>query len=135
MLNPGIYALADRSITTALNEAQTPIVDLEGMTAATIQARLAMGTGGTTAKVFVQTSLDQGTTWIDVACLAFTTTGAVKVVNLSALTPKATPATPSDGTLADDSVVDGILGDRLRAKIITTGTYANAVLSVRTAVR
>lgn len=135
MLNPGTYALADRAITTAINEAQSPILDLEGVTAVTIQARLAMGTGGATTKVFVQTSLDQGTTWIDIACLAFTTTGAVKVVNLSALTPKGTPATPSDGALADDSVVDGILGDRLRAKIITTGTYANAVLSVRVAVR
>lgn len=135
MLNPSIYALADRAITTAINEAQTAITDLDGMTAVTLQARLAMGTGGTTAKVYVQTSLDQGVTWIDVACLAFTTAGAVKVVNLSALTPKGTPVVPTDGALADDTIVDGVLGDRLRAKIVTTGTYANAIVSVRAAVR
>ena len=135
MLNPGIYNLADRALTTAINEAQTAIVALDGMTAASIQARLAMGTGGTTAKVYVQTSLDQGTTWIDIACLAFTTTGALKVVNLSGLTPKGTPAVPTDGALADDTVIDGILGDRLRAKIITTGTYSAAVVSVRASVR
>ena len=88
MLNPGTYALADRAITTAINEAQSPIVDLEGMTAVTIQARLAYGSGGTTAKVYVATSLDNGLTWVDVACLAFGPAGGVKVVNVSGLTPK-----------------------------------------------
>lgn len=136
MLNPGLYALADRAITTALNEAQTPIVDLDGATAVTVQARLAYGSGGTTAKVYVQTSLDQGVTWMDVACLAFAAAGATKVVNLSALTPRTVPALPTDGALADDTVVDGVLGDRLRTRIITTGTYAGSTLvSVRAAVR
>lgn len=135
MLNPGIYGLADRAITTAIVEAQTPILNLDGMTAVTIQARLAMGTGGTTAKVYVQTSLDQGVTWVDIVCAAFTTAGAVKLFNVSGLTPKTTPITPTDGALTDDTVVDGILGDRLRARIVTTGTYSNAVASVRVAVR
>lgn len=135
MLNPGTYALADRAITTAVNEAQFPIQDLAGMAAVTIQARFAYGTGGTTAKVYVATSLDNGATWVDIACLAFTTAGGAKVVNLSGLTPKGTPITPSDGTLADDTIVDGVLGDRLRARIVTTGTYANSLLTVRAAVR
>ena len=135
MLNPALYSLADRAITTALNEAQTAILNLDGMSAVTIMARLAMGTGGTTAKCYIQTSLDSGTTWIDVACLAFTTTGATKLVNLSGLTPKTSPATPTDGAMADDTCLDGLLGDRLRAKIITTGTYSAAVVSVRAAVR
>lgn len=135
MLNPGLYALADRAITTALNEAQTPIVDLDGASAVSLQARLAYGSGGTTAKVYVQTSLDQGVTWIDVACFAFTTAGAVKVANLSGLTPRTAPFVPTDGALADDTVVDGILGDRLRARIIATGTYGSSVVSVRAAVR
>lgn len=135
MLNPGLYALADRAITTALNEAQTAIVDLDGVSAVTLHARLAYGSGGTTAKVYVQTSLDQGVTWIDVACFAFATAGAVKVANLSGLTPRTAPIVPSDGALADDTVIDGILGDRLRAKVITTGTYSSSVVSVRAAVR
>lgn len=135
MNTPGLYSLADRALSTALNEAQTPILNLSGMTAVSLQCRLAMGTGGTTCKVYVQTSLDQGTTWIDIACAAFTTTGAVKVFNLSGLTPRTTPLVPSDGALADDTCVDGILGDRLRARLITSGTYSGAVLSVRAAVR
>lgn len=135
MLNPGIYALADRAITTAINEAQSPIVDLEGMTAVSIHARLAYGSGGTTAKVYVATSLDQGVTWVDVACLAFGAAGAVKVLNVSGLTPKGTPAVPTDGALADDTTLDGILGDRLRARVVTAGTYANSIVTVRVAVR
>ncbi|QCO15527.1 hypothetical protein D3869_09960 [Azospirillum brasilense] len=135
MLNPGTYALADRAITTAINEAQSPIVDLEGMTAVTIQARLAYGSGGTTAKVYVATSLDNGLTWVDVACLAFGPAGGVKVVNVSGLTPKGIPVVPTDGALADDTTVDGVLGDRLRARIVTMGTYSNSILSVRATIR
>ena len=136
MLNPGNYSLADRAITTALNEAQTPIIDLDGATAITLQARLIYGSGGTSAKVYVQTSLDQGVSWIDVACFAFVGAGIPKVANLSGLTARPVLATMTDGALADDTVVDGILGDRLRARIITTGTYSgNTVVSVRASVR
>lgn len=135
MLNPGTYALADRAITTAVNETQAPISDLAGMSAVTIQARFAYGSGGTTAKVYIATSLDNGATWVDIACLAFTTTGSVKVVNVSGLTPRSAPIIPSDGTLVDDTIIDGVLGDRLRARIVTTGTYANSLLTVRVAVR
>lgn len=135
MLNPGTYALADKPITTASNEAQAPITDLEGMTAATIQARFAYGTGGTSAKVYVATSLDGGTTWVDIACFAFTNAGGVKVVNVSGLASRTLPIVPTDGALADDTTVDGVLGDRLRARIVTTGTYSNSLLTVRAVVR
>lgn len=51
MLNPGDYSLADLAITSALNGvAQTPIKNLEGMLAATIEARFAYGSGGASAK-------------------------------------------------------------------------------------
>jgi len=135
MFNPGPYTLAARQITTAITgEAQTAITDLEGATAVTIQAALAYGSGGTTAKADIETSLDGGTTWVPIARLAFTTASATKVVNLSGLTPKTTPYTPA--TLSDDTAVDGILGDRLRASITTTGTYGGStVLAVRVAVR
>ena len=35
-----------------------------------------------------------------------------------------TKVTPLDGALADDLIQDGILGDMIRAKLTTTGTYA-----------
>ena len=136
MRNPGDYSLCDLAITTALNAvAQTPVQNLEGMLAATILARFAWGSGGTSAKAYVQVTLDDGQTWIDIACFAFTNASATKVINLSGLTPKTTPLTPSDGALADDTFVDGVLGSAMRVKLVTTGTYANTVLSVKLSAR
>ncbi len=113
MLNPGDHSLCDLAITSALNgAAQTPIKNLEGMLAATIEARFAYGSGGASAKAYVQVTLDGGQTWIDVACFAFATASATRVINLSGLTPKLTPLTPSDGALADDTFIDGVLGSR-----------------------
>jgi hypothetical protein len=139
MISPGVYNLGDVALTTALTGSvitdandNAYIADLDGMLAATFQVKLAYGSGGTTAKVYIQTSLDQGSTWVDVACATFTTASATKIINLSGLTPKTTAATPSDGALTDDTCVDGILGDRWRAKVTSTGTYAGSTsLSVR----
>ena len=132
MNNPGYYSLADLPITTALTgSTQTAIENLEGMLAGTIQAKFAYGSGGTSAKAYVQTTLDDGLTWVDIASFAFTTTSAMKIINLSGLTPKTTAVTPSDGALSDDTCVDGVLGDALRVKLTTTGTYANTTLSVK----
>jgi hypothetical protein len=135
MRNPGDYSLADIAITTPLTVAQTPVQNLEGMLAATILARFAYGSGGTLCRAYVQITLDDGQTWIDVACFAFTTASATRVINLSGLTPKLTPLTPSDGALADDSFIDGILGSAMRVKLVTTVTYANTVLSVKLSAR
>jgi len=139
MNNPGVYDLGDRSITGAMSgevitdgsNSNAYIDGLEGMLAASVEIRFSYGTGGTTCKVYVQTSLDQGVTWVDVICDSVTTTSETLVYNLSGLTPKTTGLAPSDGALADDTCVDGILGDRWRVKLTTTGTYVNTSVSVR----
>ena len=60
----------------------------------------------------------------------------IKIVNLSGLTPRTTVLTPTDATLADDTAVDGVLGDRLRLKITSTGTFGSgSVISARIACR
>lgn len=121
-------------ITSQPNEAGQTVAYLDrlaGMLAASISANFTYGaSGGTSIKVLIETSIDQGTTWTEIARLAFTTASAQKVINLSGLTPKTTPATPA--TLTDDTCLDGFFGDRMRASIITVGTYVgNAALSVR----
>ncbi|HVJ31660.1 MAG TPA: hypothetical protein VND94_00980 [Terriglobia bacterium] len=141
MNNPGIYSLtqlngsSDIAVTTAGTTVCDVIDNLDGMTAVSLQLRLAYGTGGTTVRAYVQTSLDQGTTWIDIACALFGTASETEVINLSGLTPKTTQAQPTDGALPDDTSLDGVLGDRLRVKAVSTGTYANTVLSARASVR
>jgi hypothetical protein len=137
MLNPGIYSLGDQVITIAVaGLVLTPVVDLDGLTAITLQVRFAPVSGGTTCKAWVQTSLDQGQTWADIFCAAFTTAAGFKIVTLSGLTPRTTVLAPTDAGLADDTVVDGVLGDRLRLKITSTGTFGSgSVISARVACR
>jgi hypothetical protein len=135
MLNPGDYSLCDLALTTALSSvAQTPIQNLEGILAATIEFKFAYGAGGTTAKAYVQITVDDGQTWIDIACRAWTTANETKVINLSGLTPVAA-FTPTDGAMADNTLQDGILGSAMRVKLITTGTYSNTTISVKVSAR
>lgn len=139
MNNPGIRNLGDVAL-AAINAATASTVvtsstdssgntiayvdKLEGMLACNLQANFNYGSsGGTSIKVVFETSLDQGVTWLEVARVAFATSSEENVVNLSGLTPKTTILTP--GVLSDDTAVDGILGDRFRARIITVGTYVD----------
>lgn len=130
-MKTGIQSLGDITITTANTYVTEWVTGFEGLLALAAQMRLAYGTGGNSIKAYLQTSLDQGTTPIDIACVVFGLAGEVQALNFSALTPKLTQVTPTDGALADDTAIDGILGDRFRLKAITTGSYVNTVLSCR----
>jgi hypothetical protein len=72
----------------------------------------------------VQTSLDGGGTWVDVANFHFTTASARFVFNLSSATPVTTEYVPTDGSLAANTAKDGILGPLWRVKYTTVGVYA-----------
>lgn len=146
MDNPGIKDLGSRTIgapltdevITSLSDGQGNtreyFGDLEGMLAATIDINFVAGSGGTNCAVVIETSINQGTTWIEVYRALFTTSNGNRVVNLSALTPVTSPYAPA--ALSNDTVKDGILGDRLRSKVTSTGTYTgNASVSVRANVR
>lgn len=149
MNNPGLYNLGDAAL-AAINAATTATVitsssdaqsttiayvdRLEGMLAASLQANFTYGTGGTSLKVIWETSIDQGTTWVEVCRMAFATASEENIVNLSGLTPKTTVVTPA--VLSDDTCLDGIFGDRWRARILTVGTYTgNTALSLRLSAR
>lgn len=131
-MSTGYFNLAKNSgataftVTSATTQTGDVITDLDGMKAVSIEAKFTYGSGGTNVKVYVQTSLDQGTTWIDIACIVFATTNETQVANLSGLTAVTTLYTPTDAALTDDTCKDGVLGDRLRAKIVSTGTYATS---------
>lgn len=114
---------SDLAITGAATAVCTPITGLTGMQSLTVSLRLAYGSGGTTIKAYLQTSIDGGNTWDDVACWAPSNANASKRWNFSALTPVTTPVTPTDGAMTDDTAQDGILGDRVRLKVVSTGTY------------
>jgi hypothetical protein len=88
------------------------------------QAVFTYGSGGTTAKFWVQTTLDGGTTWIDVMSFAFTTATATKVSAVVTSTALAAGITPGSAGLADNTILSGLLGDQVRVIGTTTGTYA-----------
>jgi hypothetical protein len=91
-----------------------------------IHAKFAYGSGGTTVKAYVQTSVDNGVNWMDIACFAFALAAATKVSKVNAATALTAATVPTDGALADDTVKDGIVGDRIRVKYVVAGTYAGA---------
>lgn len=96
-----------------------------------IQTKFNYGSGGTTCKVFLQTSFDDGVTWIDVVCQPFTT-AILKAV--SAICKFIAPGTqsfaPVTGALADSTVVNGVFGTRWRLQIVSVGTYAATTVDV-----
>jgi hypothetical protein len=119
--------LLDEAITDAVAAVtpDAPTYSLPGLNyeSLSLQANFTYGSGGTTVKAWVQTTFDQGVTWTDIANFAFTTASARRLYHL---TPVAVTsiATPTDGTLADNTAVNGLLGSNLRVKLTTTGTYA-----------
>lgn len=100
-------------------------VGLGGMTYLTIQAVFTyVADAATSAKAYVQTSIDGGATWFDIASFAFTTATATKVSSVTShIAPASQAFAPSDGALSDNTIIQGVLGDRLRTKIVTVGTY------------
>lgn len=128
-MTPGIKSLGDFQISTAAVLMGSPVSDLDTLDKVTIDVHFQYGNGGSSVSVIVQTSLNQGTTWIDIARFDFTTVGDERVATLT----RDFLAYPYlVGSLFSESVVNGVLGDRLRTVVTSTGTYTNStVLSVR----
>ena len=118
-----IDALAITAAITA--SVENEISGLYGVKSLVMETNFVYGSSGTTCKVWLQTSLDGGTNWIDVIQHDFATTSARKVSTID-VDAAATAVTPTDAALGADAIVDGILGDRWRVKVTTTGTYAGS---------
>lgn len=121
-------ALLSATITTAVTAAVTTPQQISPWrpSSLALYAIFTYGSGGTSVAAYVQTSHDDGTTWMDVANFAFTTSSAKAIYNLSAMTVVATTATITDGALASNTTKDGILGSQFRVKYTTVGTYAGS---------
>ena len=145
MNNPGHYNLGSATITAAVTDsvitegssvsgaAQTFIDRLEGMTSLTVWANFDYGSGGTTCAVVIQTSLDQGQNWIDIIRFDFTTSDRKAHATVGAF---AAAAVATLASLSSEGKLDSILGDRIRAKVTSTGTYAGSTnVSVRAVAR
>ena len=90
-----------------------------------LEAKFLYGAAGTTAKFWVQTRVVGGT-WRDIANFAFTTAAATKWHAVKAEIATAAAIAASDAALTDDTILDGFIGDEIRVKYTTTGTYTGA---------
>lgn len=136
----GIKNLGDATITAALTDsvittsssggvATTDIRGLAGMRSVVAWANFVYGSGGTTVAAVIQTSLDQGATWVDI--IRFDLTTASRKAH-AAVGSFAAGAVTTLAALASEGKTDNVLGDRLRCKVTSTGTYAGSTtLAVR----
>jgi hypothetical protein len=119
-------------ITAAGTYTSDAVSDLGAVKEAHLQCIFAYGSGGTTVDAYVQTSID-GTNFYDIACFAHAQTSLARTmccIGAGVLTPVAL----TDGTLTDDTAINGRLGTLFRVKYIVAGTYAgNTTLAVRAA--
>ena len=121
---PATMMLMSETITAAQSaSSKTAVTGLARAKSVALHCIFDYGSGGTTAVVWVQTSFDSGTTWVDIANFAHTTSDLSRAYNLSGLTPVTTVYTVTDGSLADNTCKDGLIGDQLRVKFTSTGTY------------
>jgi hypothetical protein len=123
-------ALVNVGVTTAVTAALSPMLQVRSQSALptnmVLQGTFTYGSGGTSADAWVQTSLDGGTTWTDVANFHFTTASARFIYNLSSATSFTTEYIPTDGTLTANTAHDGIIGPLWRVKYTTVGVYAGS---------
>lgn len=85
--------------------------------------------------LYVQTTLDDEATWCDVMQFSFSvfTARLVQAVNLdAALAPN---VTPTDGAMSANTVLSGLMGNKLRLKYVVAGDYRDSTLTVDASVR
>jgi hypothetical protein len=134
MDNPGAFQLTFSGAAFQLSGAATLYGDvlcgLEGMASVSLQATFNYVAGGAspTAALYVQSSLDQGQTWFDIWAQQFTNASDAKIVSLFAASLTGPVALQSLG-LSFGTVLNGVLGDRLRAvAVIGGGGYSGGTL-------
>ena len=92
-----ITFLPPLTITTAVTAVTTtPVKRLSGASYLCVEAVFLYGSGGTTVNAYIQTSLDNGLSWVDIMNFSFTTSAATKISAVVATTALAPAVTPTD---------------------------------------
>ncbi len=131
-----VTAAVTDSVITAANFNGAPasfIGGLGGMKSLTAWADFVYGSGGSTAILKLQTSLDQGLSWIDILRFDFAQANRKAIASVGVF---AGVAPASVAALGAEGKLDNILGDRVRAILTSSGTYAaNTSIACRIAAR
>jgi hypothetical protein len=125
MADNAVNLLPVTIITGAVSGIVTPSMPLKNVDQLIFFSVFDWGSGGTNLKLFLQTSIDNGATWADVANHAYLAADLARISVVSAfVAPGSQAFAPTDAALGDNLVVNGLFGDRLRIKYTSTGTYA-----------
>lgn len=119
------------TITTALaSTIEGTISGYFGLRALAVEVDFVYGSSGTSLDCFIQTTFD-GTNWFDIMNFAFGTSSDRKAMAVI-LANVATPQVLTDGTMTNNTSENGLMGDKIRAKVLSVGTYAGGTtLTVR----
>ena len=136
MQNPVVFPFLneddeDFAIDTAGSQIGNAVTDLQGIEALAIFGHLsaAAAASGSDVTVFIQTSFASGA-WYDVACIVFGSATIARAANVSSA--GAAPATLTDQAMADNTVLNGPIGDRLRAVVVVEGDFDSpSILALR----
>jgi len=93
-----------------------------GLTGIVVEAKFVYGANGTDVTAHLQTSLDNGDSWIDIMAFHFLV-ASLRSVMAVVHGLQATPVTPKDVALADDTAQNLIIGDLFQVSLTTTGNY------------
>ena len=119
----GFSIFPRRTITTAGTVVGIPFA-VRDVKHLEVEAKFNFGAGGTQVLVFVQTSIDGGVSFFDIMNIRFTNATANRISSVHRDTSVAAAITPLNLTLANNQILNGLIGDRVRVVIVTTGTYA-----------
>lgn len=118
MSNEGAKPVCSTDFSSALSStAFTAIEDLDGMISCGFSMKAIIGAGVTSLVALIQTSLDEGNSWIDIIRKTFTASETY-TPNVSTEESWDQSSTP----LVADGIRDGVLGDRVRAVLTATVT-------------
>jgi hypothetical protein len=97
-----------------------------GIQACTFEAQFVFGAGSGTVLAYIQTSIDQGQTWADVAAWQFTAASLAELVNLTSMLAAAVSPITQQGLTPGQ--VNNVLGDRFRAVVVVSGAYSSGTI-------
>lgn len=127
MDSPGVFPLVNESdedfaISGPGVQFGKSVEDLQGLTALAIYGVLSAAPASIGAEVtaYIQTSF-AGAPWFDVACIVFGGATTARAANISGA--GLTPTALTDQALPDDTILDGALGDRVRAVVVVEGDF------------
>lgn len=83
------------------------------------------GSSTATTTAWIEMTPDGGTNWADIACFEYGAASASGISYQSCNGTTAVNATAAltEGSLSNNTSINGLLGDQYRVKVTTTGTY------------